>query len=84
MEEIRHEGTLPGKTLSRYCAVTSSYFLHSSSFTFWGPDVKLEGSVTLVDGRFGAVGLALKVADAAAVSIHVENHTVTMMNHFPH
>ena len=84
VEEIRHEGTLPGKTLRRRCTVTSSYLLHSSSFTFWDSDVKLKGPVTLMDGRFGAVGLALKVADAAAVSIHVENHTVTMMNHFPH
>ena len=82
VKEVRHEGTLPGKTLSRYLTVTSSYFLHSTSFALWGPDVELEGPVTLVDGRLGAVSLALEVADATTVSVQVEDHAVTVMNHF--
>ena len=31
IEEICHEGTLPGKTLSRYRPVTRRYLLNSSS-----------------------------------------------------
>ena len=81
MEEIRHEGTLPGKTLSRYLAVTSSYFLHSSSFALWDPNVKLKGPVTFMDGRLGSVSFALEVADTATVSINIKDNAITMMNH---
>ena len=51
VEEVRHEGTLPGKTLSVYCAVTRRYLLYSSSSAFRGPDVELVGAVMLADGR---------------------------------
>ena len=81
MEEIRHEGTLPGKTLSRYLAVTSSYLLHSSSFALWDPDIKLKGPVTFMNGRAGTVSLALQIADAAAVRVNVEDHT-KVVRHF--
>ena len=59
VEEIRHEGTLPGKTLRRRCTVTTSYLLHSSSFTFWDSDVELVRAVALLDGRLYVSGLAL-------------------------
>ena len=82
VEEVRHEGTLPGKTLIRAPCVTSRYLLYSSSFSFWDPDVKLKGPVTLMDGRPGAVSLTLKVTDAAAVSVNVEDHAIAVMYHF--
>ena len=84
VEKIRHEGTLPGKTLRRYRTVTSSYLLHSSFFTLRDSDVELESAVAFVNGRLGPVGFTFEVADASTVGINIEDHAVTVMHHFPH
>ena len=81
MEEICHEGTLPGKTLSRYLAVTPRYLLHSSSFTFWDSDVELVRAVALLDGRLYVSGLALQEADAIPVSIFIKDNPVSRLYH---
>ena len=76
VEEVCHEGTLPGKTLLVYHAVTPRYRLYSSSFALRDLDVKLVGPVTLPDARLDVSGLALEEADAVAVRVLVEDHSV--------
>ena len=76
VEKIRHEGTLPGKTLSRGPHVTSRYLLNSSSSAFRDLDVELVGTVMLTDGRLHLSGLAFQKADAVSVSIFVKNNSI--------
>ena len=76
MKEVRHEGTLPGKTLSSYIAVTPRYRLHSFSFTSRDLDIKLICAVTLFNGGLYFSGFALKEANTVAVSVLVEHHPV--------
>ena len=77
VEKIRHEGTLPGKTLSRGTRVTSRYLLNSSSSSaFRDLDVELVGAVMLADGRLHLSGLAFQETNAISVSILVENNPI--------
>ena len=77
VEEIRHEGTLPGKTLSRYRSVTRRYLLYSSSSAFRDLDVELVGAVMFADGRLDLGRFTFQEADAIPVSALIKDHAVT-------
>ena len=81
VKEIRHEGTLPGKTLSRYLAAAPRYRLNSSSSTLWDPDVELVRAVALLDGRLYFSSLALQEADAISVSIFIKDNPISRLYH---
>ena len=76
VEKIRHEDTLPGKTLSRGTHVASRYLLNSSSSAFRGLDVELVCAVMLTDGRLHLSGLAFQEANAVSVGILIEDNTI--------
>ena len=74
MKEIRHEGTLPGKTLARAPRVTTRYLLYSSSFALRDLDVELVRAVSLPERCPDSCRLAFKVTDATSVSLCQRPH----------
>ena len=81
VKQICHEGTLPGKTLSRYGPVTRRYLLNSSTFTLRNLDVELVRAVSLPECRPDSRRLAFEITDACTVSVLVKDNAVTAVHH---
>ena len=86
MEQIRHEGTLPGKTLTR---VDDGYIAHTAvgqiprtvysihSFAFGDFEIKLKLPVTFVDVCAVTAGLVLNIAATCTIWAFVKYNSVS-------